>query len=415
MKYAQMIALAVTLTGSTVPSTLAAQAAVEHWSGSATVHGQQVPVRLDLAPHAKEGTVRGTFINGDERAPSSDGELKGDHLVLNFNYFARHLDGTLNQQQLTGTFAGPTGTPAEVALHRDTKPASAGVLPAQNINGDWEVAVKSPKGESAWTLRVKPFSKGEVKAVILRIDGDTGGLYGGFDAAAGEYRVSHFGAAGAALYALKPLPDGTLKVTNLLKDDQPWVARRPQEARKEKLAPPTKATEQTGVVDPRKPLQFSANTLTGATVTNADPQFKGKVVIVAIGGSWCPNCHDEAPFLVELYNRYHSRGLEVVNLSFEEENQLKDPVRLRAFVRKYNIPYPVLLAGTPDELNQKLPQGKNLNCWPTSFFIGRDGLVKETHAGFSGPATGNANVDLKAETTALVEKLLDQNKLVARR
>ena len=57
MKYAQMIALAVTLTGSTIPSTLAAQAAVEHWSGSATVHGQQVPVRLDLAPHAKEGKI----------------------------------------------------------------------------------------------------------------------------------------------------------------------------------------------------------------------------------------------------------------------------------------------------------------------------------------------------------------------
>jgi len=62
--------------------------------------------------------------------------------------------------------------------------------------------------------------------------------------------------------------------------------------------------------------------------------------------------------------------------------------------------------GTPDDLNDRLPQGKNLNSWPTSFFIGRDGLVKQIHAGFSGPATGQAYVDLRKETFALVEKLL---------
>jgi len=38
---------------------------------------------------------------------------------------------------------------------------------------------------------------------------------------------------------------------------------------------------------------------------------------VNITGSWCPNCHDEAPFLAELYRKYRSQGLEVVALSFE--------------------------------------------------------------------------------------------------
>jgi thiol-disulfide isomerase/thioredoxin len=40
--------------------------------------------------------------------------------------------------------------------------------------------------------------------------------------------------------------------------------------------------------------------------------------LVNITGSWCPNCHDEAPFLAEVYNKYHDRGLEIVALSFEE-------------------------------------------------------------------------------------------------
>ncbi len=66
----------------------------------------------------------------------------------------------------------------------------------------------------------------------------------------------------------------------------------------------------------------------------------------------------------------------------------------------------MLLGGTPDQLNEKIPQGKNLNCWPTTFFIGRDGPVKEVHAGFSGPVTGAAHTGLKADTDALVSRLL---------
>ncbi len=393
------------------------QAAVSrHWIGTAEIRGKQLPVELNLARPSRGNAISGSFVNGDELSTSSSGSLEATHLTLNFDYFARKLEGELTKGNFTGTFAGTSGTPSKVVLHadRDGKPATRFVAArmatkSSTINGDWEIAVKSPKGESAWTLRVTPFGgSGEVNAVILRIDGDTGGLYGGFHADTGEYLVSRFAASGATLYSLKPLADGTLQVTNLLRDGQQWIARRVNVARQEKLAEPTKATEQTSVTDPTKPFLFSAPNLAGEPVASTDAQLQGKVRIVAIGGSWCPNCHDEAPFLVELYNRFHTQGLEIVNLSFEEETQMKDPQRLRAFVAKYRIPYTVLLAGTPEQLAEKVPQGKNLNCWPTSFFIGRDGLVKETHAGFSGPATGESYVELKAETTALVQRLLNE-------
>ena len=70
--------------------------------------------------------------------------------------------------------------------------------------------------------------------------------------------------------------------------------------------------------DPTEPFRFSFPDLSGKIVSNTDDRFRGKVVIVSISGSWCPNCHDEAPFLVELYRKYHGQGLEVVSLSFEE-------------------------------------------------------------------------------------------------
>ena len=122
--------------------------------------------------------------------------------------------------------------------------------------------------------------------------------------------------------------------------------------------------------DPTEPFHFSFPDLNGKLVSDTDERFRGKVVIVAIGGSWCPNCHDEAPFLMELYRKYHKLGLEIVGLSFEDGELLKDPARLRAFVRKYGIEYPMLLAGETTELNAKIPQAVNLNAWPTTFYPG---------------------------------------------
>jgi peroxiredoxin len=385
----------------------------ESWSGFATVQGHQVPVHLRLSTSTQDGPVTGGFVNEHQFSPASSGTLAGGHLTLTFDYFAHQLDGNLHEGIFTGTYGGGRGQPVAVELHEEAPQQKA--LPASArkettaILGDWEIAVKSPKGEDAWTLRVSPLTHGKIKAVILRIDGDTNALYGTYVEAAAEFQVSHFNAAGPALYTLKPQPDGTLLVTYPLKDGQQWTARRPTEARKQNLAPPTKSTEQTSVADTTVPFSFSAPDLNGRLVSNTDAQFLGRVVIVAIGGSWCPNCHDEAPFLVELYNRYHARGLEIVNISFEEEDQLKDPQRLHAFIAKYHIPYTVLLGGTTEQVHDKLPQAKNLNCWPTTFFINRKGLVQEVHAGFSGPETGASYTELKAETDGLVAKLIAQH------
>ncbi len=413
-------------------SSAIAQRPARHWIGTATVSNNDtssaakitatVPVELDLSAPAKNGSITGTFLNGAERSPSSDGTLTGSHLVLHFHSFARTLEGDIQGSTLQATFRGARMKTWPLTLHndRDGKPRSTFATArltkkGGTINGDWEIAGKSSKGESAWTMQVAPFAgNGEIRAVIQHVDGDSGGLYGRFDEAVGEYRVSRFADSGATIYALKPNADGTLQVTNLRDPAETNVARRPADARKAQLAPPTVSTEQTSLKNPAEPLRFSGPNLAGTTISSTDDQFRGKVVIVAIGGSWCPNCHDEAPFLVALYNKYHRRGLEVVDLSFEEGDQLKNPERLRAFVTKYHIPYPVLLMGTPDDLNDRLPQGQNLNSWPTSFFVGRDGLVKVTHAGFSGPATGEANIRLQSEITALVEKLLKQNNTASR-
>jgi peroxiredoxin len=387
-------------------SAFAQNSIVGIWAGNATVHGQQVPVRLEISGTGSE--IHAALLNGPESSPASSAVFTGNHLLVTFNYYARTLEATLANGQLTGTF-GTVDTSYPVNLSSRDGISGAAELPAKDIQGDWEIAVKSAKGESAWQLRIEPAKQAPgIRAMIQRIDGDTGSLYGTW--AIGRYRVSHFTAAGPALYSLTPQADGTLLVSNMLRadvnDQQNLVARRPAQARAANLVGPTDPTEQTTVKDPSARFKFSFADLNGKLVSNTDPQFDGKVVIVAIGGSWCPNCHDEAPFLESLYKQFHSRGLEIVNLSFEEEDQLKDPTRLRAFIARYGLTYTILVAGDTDQLNEKVPQAVNLNCWPTSFFLGRDGRVREVHAGFAGPANPPAHEALMHEVTELVERLL---------
>ena len=373
------------------------------WEGSATVHGQQVPVRLAVT--GSGDALHAALLNGPETSAASSAVFAGDHLLVTFNYFARTLDATLADGNLTGSF-GTATTRYPIHLSQHPADSKSEGTHAQDIQGDWEIAVKSAKGESAWLLRVEslPHSP-ELKAVIQRVDGDTGSLYGRWTGS--SYQISHFAAAGPALYSLAPQADGTLLVSNLLRSDQQsLVARRPTQARAAALVGPTDPTQQTTMKDPAARFAFSFPDLSGKVVSNTDPQFDGKVVIVAIGGSWCPNCHDEAPFLESLYKQFHGRGLEIVDLSFEEADQLKDPERLKAFISRYGLTYTVLLAGETEQLNEKIPQALNLNCWPTSFFVGRDGRVKEIHAGFAGPANPPANQALTREVTELVERLL---------
>ncbi|NYF90123.1 TlpA disulfide reductase family protein [Tunturiibacter empetritectus] len=381
------------------------------WVGDATVHGQQVPLRLEITGRGKNlqaALLNGPELNGPDRSPASSVSFVGNHLLITFNYYARTLDAIVADSHLTGTFGtSATRYPVTLSLHGSTGVEAKPDGPA--IPGDWEVEVKSSKGESAWQLRIEPSAHSDqVKAVIQRIDGDTGALYGGWTGH--EYLIGHFTAAGPALYSVTPQSDGTLLVSNKLRADvneqQNLTARRPAQARAAALPGMTDPTQQTTVKDPSARFAFSFPDLTGKLVSNTDPQFDGKVVIVAIGGSWCPNCHDEAPMLESLYKQFHSQGLEVVNLSFEEADQLKEPTRLHAFIEKYGLTYTVLVAGETEQLNEKIPQGVNLNCWPTSFFLGRDGRVREVHAGFAGPANPPAHEALVKETTELVEKLL---------
>src|SRR5712691_9441220 len=360
----------------------------------------EVPFRFELS--GSGSNIKGSFFNGDEKVTSTTGSLQNGALVLSFDEYGTKLEASVKDGQLEGQYTrGTRGAPYPFRAKRFT-PVATGDEKIPSIAGLWNVQVgKSSKGEAAWQLIVRQ-SGAEASAVILRIDGDTGALTGAYRD--GKFVLSHFSGARPLRLEVTPAADGTLAVVQ--NKDNPLTAVRAEQAKAKGLPEPSDPSRFTSVKDPTEPLRFSFPDLNGKIVSNTDPRFAGKVVIVAIGGSWCPNCHDETPFLVDLYKKYRKQGLEIVELSFEEEAQIKNPVRLKAFNKRYGVDYTVLIPGEPKELNDRVPQGANLNSFPTTFLLGRDGRVRSAHAGLPGKATGKFHEEATAEITALVERLL---------
>ncbi|MGA2136102.1 MAG: TlpA disulfide reductase family protein [Bryobacteraceae bacterium] len=380
-----------------------AQSLAGRWEATVTLNDVAIPFRMDIS--GEGSNISGCFFNGDDKVVSTGGRFEDGSLVLDFAQYATQLRATLKDGRLAGQYKSARAS--YVFQARPFVAPREAESAAPSIAGLWEVAVQSPKGESAWRLIVRQ-TGADVSAAILRVDGDTGALTGSYRD--GRFVLSHFSGARPALLVLTPSSDGTLAVTlSGFKDKKELIAVRPDVARAKGLPEPTDPEHHTTVKEVSEPLRFSFPDLNGHLVSNTDARFEGKVVLVNITGSWCPNCHDEAPFLAALYRQYRNQGVEIVALSFEEAEQLKNPERLRAFVKQYGIEYTVLIAGEPGELHDKLPQAVNLNCWPTTFILGRDGRVRGVHAGFPGHASGALRAEAEREFTASIDRLLAEN------
>ena len=370
------------------------------WIATADVGDAHIPFRLDLV--AEGATVRAAFFDGSRPTnPSSNGQLTGNRLHLEFPSYAAVIDATVSADGIDGNYVA-AGKPTHIHAVRDAGPSGAPVI-APDISGEWVIPFHSPKGETGWRLIIK--QSGDVaEAAILRIDGDTGTLDGRFRD--GTFRLSHFAGERAAKLDVTRQPDGALSL--VLTDGggaKTLTALRPAAAAA-LGAVPTDPTGHTSVRNPDEPLHFAFPDLAGKTVADTDARFRGKVVLVNLMGSWCPNCHDEAPFLQALYAKHAGKGLEIVALDFEKKDQLPDLRRLHAFIQRYGLGYTVLLAGEPSEVNAKLPQAVNLNAWPTTFFIGRDGKVRSVHVGFTSPGSGARDLETRAEIEKEVAALL---------
>jgi len=275
----------------------------------------------------------------------------------------------------------------------------------QDFSGRWALTFHDDEGKDEAAIAELTQQGYEVAGTVLRASGDDRYI-------AGEVRgdtlfLSRFDGGSAYLYYGRLAADGTLSGDFHTSggSHETWDGRRDPDARLEDQAQMT--VLQPGVAR----LAFTFPDLDGNPVTYPAERFAGKVVLITVGGSWCPNCHDEAAFLRQLLASRRARGLEIVQLMFEYTPDFASAsAAARSFAQKFSIDYPVLIAGTTSDngVLKKLPQLKVFAAYPTLFMIDRKGTIRRTHAGFSGPATGAHYEEQNQELSAYVDMLLKE-------
>jgi peroxiredoxin len=375
----------------------------ESWRAEIQLPDAVLPVGLHVARNGQTAW----FSNGIERVEVGEVSIEGNHYWLRFPAFNNHLELQRNGDLLSGTLTlVKRGYEQHLPVVAEPDPGyrfTPDPDPKTDITGRWEVVFTDEEGNQGFGIGEFDQQGGDLAGTFLTATGDYRYLAGDVDGRA--MRLSTFDGAHAFVFT------ATLDEFGALHGDfwsgsswhETWVARRNFEARL------PDAFTLTSLKPGFDSLEFTFPDLTGEAVSLSDPAFAGKVVLVTLGGSWCPNCADETEFLADYFLENRDRGLEIISLLFEHVREFEHAAgQGRELIRKHGIEYEVLIAGYSDktEAADALPMLDRVVAYPTMIFIDRMGKVRGIHTGFSGPGTGGHYLEFVREFNALMDELL---------
>jgi thiol-disulfide isomerase/thioredoxin len=111
--------------------------------------------------------------------------------------------------------------------------------------------------------------------------------------------------------SLNPEVANIVYKTPVIKEAQPEIAKKPV-IKKPKVKKVPKR---------RKALNFSAESQNGGDISLNLVKKNAKVTLVDFWASWCGPCRKSNPHLKQLYNKYHSKGFNIIGVS---EDKLTD-------------------------------------------------------------------------------------------
>ena len=362
------------------------------WDATILAGGELVPFRLEVS----ESPARVCFFEDTQPVCSTTAHIEGGTLIAQWDYLSRELRLEIAGDGLQGAYRGLRATRSLTVQAKPHRTPADSPHPAVDLAGDWEIH-SAERPALAWQLLLRQTGH-DLKGTILRVDGDDGTLVGRVEGR--HFLISHFSGDRPVMLEGTLAADGSL---DLNFEGKKLFALRPAAARARNLTPPADPATFARAKDPAEPFHFRLPDLNGHIYTEAD--FHGKPLVISITGSWCPNCRDEAPFLAELYQQYHAAGLEMAAFCFEPADDT-DHAQLRAFLRRFAIEYPALLAGEPSSLKAVVSQIDNLGAFPTTIYIGKDGRVRAAHTGFPSAGSGAELTRVKREIRQLVERMI---------
>lgn len=111
--------------------------------------------------------------------------------------------------------------------------------------------------------------------------------------------------------------------------------------------------------------------LDGRTQSSAD--FKGKVVLVNFWATSCSTCVKEMPQMVQTYEKYRERGLDVVAVAMEYD----PPAYVASFAESRKLPFKVAL----DNTGAVARSFGEVRLTPTTYLINKRGEIVKRYVG----------------------------------
>lgn len=104
-------------------------------------------------------------------------------------------------------------------------------------------------------------------------------------------------------------------------------------------------------------------TLDGTLIKMAD--LKGKVVMVNFWATNCPGCIAEMPGLIETYNKYKNKGVELIAVAMSYD----PPAQVLNYTKQKALPFPVMHDGLAEISNAF----GDVSLTPTTFIFDKQG------------------------------------------
>lgn len=384
------------------------------WSAWLDSPGGRLSFDLEIEP--SENGWSTSILNGPEQIHIPQTTIEGSTVVFSLPHYDSEITAEINPAgELDGTWSKRRGEEDWTrmkfhARHQPSEPSQADrvALEAASsvILGRWQVQFFSSEDPAVAIFSKAPTStQRPVVGTFMTTTGDYRFLAGQMDPVRQSLELSCFDGAHAFLFSAKLVDDDRLEGDFWSRDTwhETWVASRNSTARMPDAFTQTTWNESVSLED------LSFPDLDGTPTSLADSRFDGKVRVLQLFGSWCPNCHDAALYLAELHRRYHDRGLSIVGLAFELTDDFERNARLvRKYVERHETPYPVLIAGPADKARATVAFGAldRVRSYPTTIFMDAAGKVHAIHTGFTGPATGESYQQLRQEFEKTIEELL---------
>jgi len=379
------------------------------WQVSITLPGGDIETAIEI--NRDDGRLQATLMNGQEQVAIGEVNFSTGALTLRFPALGNEIRAELVDGELVGELTLVKRYGATQVMPFSARLGSgrenAGVEAASHdISGRWAVEFRKQDGSVSPSIGEFVQSGSQLFGTFLNPNGDHRYLAG--HVRGNAFTLSTFNGAHAYLFSGEINEEGEIQAADFwsgTSEHQTWTAVRNENAEL------PDAYARTFLKPGYDSFEFEFPDSSGTPVSLADDRFEGKVVLVTLAGTWCPNCHDEARFLAPLYKEYRDRGLEIIALMYEHfEDHETAAERVRHFRDKFDIQYQTLIAGISEktEAAKTLPALNAVLAFPTTIFIDRRGTVRKIHTGFSGPGTGEHYELLKEEFTTFITTLIEE-------